>query len=568
MGGTPEPRPQGESWARHRLSGWEIYRRAIELLERDEWAPALRLLAAAETEFRTEDDQAGLWRALSGQAVAHWSAGDAQLAVARATAALRAVEAIDELAGCGLAAWQLAVMLLAHGDYRRAAELLLRAEQAMGKVGDQAPAGEIGAAARLCLEILRWQSMVAQGVAERRTATEVVMVIQRDLMARLSQAAAALRALPDRSDDGLWSARTLLLPIAVGTPALLEREPGRPSLKSRLVRWWRGLALGEPAGSSMRPRPAPPLPPAAPRPVAPPAPLPPPEPEPASPGPPAEPALAAAAPPAPLQPEPAPMSLAPAPAQITARVAVSCFGSFRVTIDDRPVERWEGGRARTIFKYLVVRNPAPVSKELLASLFWPESEPDLARRSLHQAIYCLRQSLKGVAPELNLVRFVGDCYQLNQAVGVWVDCAEFAQAIARARASLAAGDQAGAMAAYAVAADLVRGELLEEERYEAWAEELRHSYGAMYGEALHRLASYHHGRGDHATAVLHGQRILAHEPCDEEAHLLLMRSYLAQGLRHLAVRQYQLCVNTLRIELGLAPSGEIESFYRQVVALD
>jgi DNA-binding SARP family transcriptional activator len=256
----------------------------------------------------------------------------------------------------------------------------------------------------------------------------------------------------------------------------------------------------------------------------------------------------------------------PRAAPAEARIAVTCFGPFRVTIDDRPVERWESVRARTIFKYLVVRSSAPVSKELLAELFWPESEPDLARRSLHQAIYCLRQSLKRVVPDLAVIRYVDGCYQISPEAGLWVDSEAFTRLIGEARAAVTAGDHNGAMVAYATAADLMRGSFLEEERYEAWAEELRQTYRAMYSEALHRLSRHYLGRGEHATAVLYAQRVLNQEPCDEEAHLLLMRSYIAQGLRHLAVRQYQICTNALRTELGLTPSPEIERFYRQVLA--
>jgi hypothetical protein len=171
MSGMPDRRTQAEPWERQKRGGWETYRRAINLLERDEWASALRMLAAAETEFRTEDDHDGLWRALSGQAAAHWGSGDAHLAVARATAALRTAEAVDDDEGAGLGSWQLAVMLLTQGDYRWAAELLLRSEEALGAARALIPAAEVGACARLCMEILRWQQMVAQGVAERSSSS-------------------------------------------------------------------------------------------------------------------------------------------------------------------------------------------------------------------------------------------------------------------------------------------------------------------------------------------------------------------------------------------------------------
>jgi len=567
MSGIPHSGAYTEPWELSLQNGWETYRQAIGLLDRDEWAPALRLLAAAETTFRTADDHEGLWRSLSGQAAAHWVAGDASLAVARATAALRAAEGGTDTLGSGLTAWQLAVMLLGQGDFRRAAELLLQAEELLGRKIDALPQGEIGASAWLCSEITRWQQMVAQGRMEPRTASEVVEAMKRDLLARLAHAAVALRALWGQNAPKLSSERLLLLPAAM--PLAIESEAPTRRIGTRVARWWRRITEGEAptqAGPVMLAAPTalhlPPVPPVFAR-AAPALELPPEVT--------AEPTVTILPPPT-FEPEAAPPVAAPAPLAVSARrgtrLVITSFGPFRVLIDDRPVERWESARARTVFKYLVTRRGTPVSKELLAELFWPDSEPELARRSLHQAIYCLRQSLKRIAPELPLIQFADDCYQISPAVSVWVDSDEFVAAIGEARLSFAAGDLERAMGAYAVATDLVAGEFLGEERYEAWAEELRRGYKAMYFEALHRLAHYHYERGERATAILYGQRALAQESCDEEAHLLLMRAYVAQGLRHMAVRQYQLCVGALRSELGLTPGEELERFYRTVVDVE
>jgi DNA-binding SARP family transcriptional activator len=247
-------------------------------------------------------------------------------------------------------------------------------------------------------------------------------------------------------------------------------------------------------------------------------------------------------------------------------LAIYCFGSFRAYYDDRPVDRWESARGRTIFKYLAARRTVPMPKDQLADMFWPESEPELARRSLHQAIYCLRQTFKRLAPDIQIVRFADDRYQISPDVPIWIDAEEFGQMVEQARGLRAAGKNEQAMQAYAVAVDLYSAPFLPEDRYEEWTEEPRRTFQAMYLEALHGLAHYHHDRGEHPAAILLCQRALSEESCDEEAHQLLMACYLAQGLRHLAVRQHQICVNALKAELGLTPSEELEAFYRRAVA--
>jgi DNA-binding SARP family transcriptional activator len=44
-----------------------------------------------------------------------------------------------------------------------------------------------------------------------------------------------------------------------------------------------------------------------------------------------------------------------------------------------------------------------------------------------------------------------------------------------------------------------------------------------------------------------------------------MQCYLVQGQRHLAVRQYQACVQSLKDELDIGPSEETIVLYRRIV---
>ncbi|HET9221097.1 MAG TPA: bacterial transcriptional activator domain-containing protein [Roseiflexaceae bacterium] len=247
------------------------------------------------------------------------------------------------------------------------------------------------------------------------------------------------------------------------------------------------------------------------------------------------------------------------------QLTIYCFGNFRAYVDDLPIDRWDSARGRSLFKYLVARRDTPAPKESLASLFWSESEPELARRSLHQAIYCLRQTFKRLAPDVQIVQFADDRYQLNPEIAVWVDAEAFRHVVEQARALEVAGESEQALRCYATAVELYGGEFLAEERYEAWAEEPRCAYQAMYLGALHRLAYSYHQRGDYSAAITLCQRALAQENCDEESHRLLLACYSAQGLRHLAARQYQLYVHTLQAELGLPPTTEMVAFYKRVV---
>ena len=62
--------------------------------------------------------------------------------------------------------------------------------------------------------------------------------------------------------------------------------------------------------------------------------------------------------------------------------------------------------------------------------------------------------------------------------------------------------------------------------------------------------------------VEHWQQIVAIDPLREEAHAGLIRCYLRQGKRGLALRQYTRCRETLQQELGIEPGPHIQRLYQ------
>jgi two-component SAPR family response regulator len=128
----------------------------------------------------------------------------------------------------------------------------------------------------------------------------------------------------------------------------------------------------------------------------------------------------------------------------------------------------------------------------------------------------------------------------------------------------AAGRLEEAMAEYGVAEGLYQGDFLEEDLYEDWPRVQREHMRNTYLDIVDRLSEYYEGRGEYTTAVALCQKVLAQDNCSEEAHHRLMLCYMAQGQRHLAVRQYQACVEALKQELNLTPSEETVTLYRHI----
>jgi DNA-binding SARP family transcriptional activator len=245
-------------------------------------------------------------------------------------------------------------------------------------------------------------------------------------------------------------------------------------------------------------------------------------------------------------------------------LVVYCLGPFRVYQNDQLITDWTGLKGQCILKYLVAHRGRPIAKDILMDVFWRDADPEAARRNLHQAVYCLRQTLRRRQSSFQHIQFENDCYLLNPEMDIWLDCEEFEKHVQAGRRLEAAGQLSEAMAEYGIAEGLYQGDFLEEDLYEDWPSLQREHIRNICLEIFDRLSEYYVQQGEYTATIVLCQKVLAQDNCHEEAHRRLMQCYLAQGQRHLAFRQYQTCVEALREELDLTPSEETMTLYRRI----
>lgn len=246
-------------------------------------------------------------------------------------------------------------------------------------------------------------------------------------------------------------------------------------------------------------------------------------------------------------------------------LAIYCLGPFRVYQKERLVEAWSSRKALSILKYLVAQPGVPIPKEVLMELFWPGTDPEASRRNLHQAIYVLRQALKVQGSDLQHIVFDQDCYSLNPKLDIWIDHVEFERRYLDGQQLEKNGKLEQAVVEYGIAEGLYRDNFLAEDLYEDWPVPRRNYLWQAYLHAAYRTGDSRLERGDYSTAILVYQRILEKDASQEKAHQQLMHCFLRQGLRHMAIRQYQLCRQILKTDLDVPPSAETEALYRQAL---
>lgn len=239
---------------------------------------------------------------------------------------------------------------------------------------------------------------------------------------------------------------------------------------------------------------------------------------------------------------------------------VLALGEPTVFLNNVPVTRWRMARAMELFFFLLNAG-RPIHKERIVAALWPDVD-DQIDQTLRSTIYYLRKVLG-----TSCVTSHAGAYALDLAYGehVWYDVTVFQEHYCTAQAALTIGDDNVASTAFQEMTRLYRGDYAQS-FYSDWCTSRRNELRHAYLDAHHQLAliAWRNDRLD--ESVLHWQHLLAMDKCLEEGHYGLMRCYLRQGKRGLALRQYQRCVESLRDELAVMPGPNIQHLYQRLIS--
>jgi DNA-binding SARP family transcriptional activator/TolB-like protein len=211
-------------------------------------------------------------------------------------------------------------------------------------------------------------------------------------------------------------------------------------------------------------------------------------------------------------------------------------------------------KARALMAYLAAQNSAAVSRERLADLLWPYQGSDQARHSLRNCLLELRKALGGSGLEHLAAEFA--VVRLN---GVGTDLERF-ERLARSR-------DRGELA---VAAELYRGEFLadfiiDSEPFQDWLSAQRDRTLDLVCDVLQRLAAAQDEAAEHEAAIKTARRLTSLDPLSEIGQRALIRAYAQAGRRPEALRQYRLCADILKRELGVAPDEKTQALAREIL---
>jgi DNA-binding SARP family transcriptional activator len=218
-----------------------------------------------------------------------------------------------------------------------------------------------------------------------------------------------------------------------------------------------------------------------------------------------------------------------------------------------------GGKAESLLSNLALNPRLGLSRDQLLDALWPATELALAGQSLNTLVYSLHRALGSALKGRPPVLCIDGHYRLNTEDGVAVDIGAFDAAADDGDRATRTGDDSSAFTSYGAAADVYMGDLVlaSDTRHIVERERLR----ARYLMIRARLAELRFRSGDFGGALNGAFEILSHDPCREDAHRLVMRSYNRLGQRAQALRQYRACRDALFTEFDAVPEAETDELY-------
>lgn len=223
-----------------------------------------------------------------------------------------------------------------------------------------------------------------------------------------------------------------------------------------------------------------------------------------------------------------------------------------------------GPQGRFVLAYLVSERKRAVTQGELAEALWPESLPPSWTVALSAIISRLRSRLA----TLGLVRshIIGNafgCYQFSAPADTWVDLEAALAGVDAAEGFVAGGNPQAAYGPSLIATTILRRPFLPGDDG-PWTEGRRVALAAALVRALDSRVEALAANGEVELAMTHAREAVRMEPYRESGYRRLMRMHVRNGDRGEAIRSYLDCKRLLESELGVGPSDETDSLYREI----
>jgi DNA-binding SARP family transcriptional activator/pimeloyl-ACP methyl ester carboxylesterase len=227
-----------------------------------------------------------------------------------------------------------------------------------------------------------------------------------------------------------------------------------------------------------------------------------------------------------------------------ARLEVQLLGFPSLRLDGRGVDL-ALRKGLALVAYLAEAR-APVARDHMADLLWPDAGTEAARGRLRRTLHKI-----GAAFAADAIEADRSSLAFAPSIDTRIDTHAF-------EAACAAGELSEALRLYA--GDFLQGLSLDGcAAFEEWAFFRREALRSRLVQALERLIERELAAGDARAAIAAATRLVGLDPLSESAQRHLIGAHLRAGDRAAAERQYEACARLLQAELGVTPDAETQA---------
>ncbi|MBI1331684.1 MAG: tetratricopeptide repeat protein [Armatimonadetes bacterium] len=229
----------------------------------------------------------------------------------------------------------------------------------------------------------------------------------------------------------------------------------------------------------------------------------------------------------------------------TKRWKVKLFGGLSAESPERRIDAFQTQKTAQLFAYLALNSGRFMYREVIADLFWPQSDRVAARASLNQAIAWIRKEFG----ERDLLTTDRNCVAIERDL-VDVDVERFLTLV------LDESGSPGDRRARLVEAEGLYSDELLKGMNDTWVRVERLVLAEKYVRALKELTTMDEQNNDLDESIEWQRKLVRLEPHVEEHHIRLMKLYGLTGNTG-GIRRHMAEYAEMAKQSGLAPSREM-----------
>lgn len=243
-------------------------------------------------------------------------------------------------------------------------------------------------------------------------------------------------------------------------------------------------------------------------------------------------------------------------------VMISLLGPFRLSLHGQRASISSGSKSEHLLTCLALARQHGLPRVEILERIWPQCDSVLAGQCLNSLTHQLNKLVHAALDGLRLIVYDNGYYHLNMQAEVGVDIDYFDAWHKFGQRLLQKGEVASGIAYYKQAVALYHGELCGDSTIQSVIE--RERLRAAFLDLLAYLADHYYTHEDPGLALSYIHRLLAQDPCREDAHRLAMRCYMLLNLRAQALRQYRICYQALVVEFDAEPEPATVALFDQI----